>query len=167
MAIDTQASTSQTARLLHHARPQILIWASQDNAGGAGPINPAGLPDGCHPMLMPNPYMPTHNAAIDKRPTRHTSNQSDRDKQVQQQLPKLVAEWQKLTADKPKLPFCYVMYTSGSTGSPAGVCGTETGQYPCRSCSSPCWKDDLAHVVCPASAWLSQHGILMKSVCHE
>ena len=146
MAIDTQAGTLQTASLLQHARPQILLWATPDTAGGAGPIDPAVLPDGCHSMLVPNPYMTAHDTASDKYPTSESSHQSDSDKQVQRRLPELVAEWQKLTAGRPKLPFCYVMYTSGSTGSAAGVCGTETGQYPVACCLTSYWKVDLAYL---------------------
>ena len=33
-------------------------------------------------------------------------------------------------AHLPALPFCYVLYTSGSTGAPKDVCGTEAGVAP-------------------------------------
>lgn len=28
---------------------------------------------------------------------------------------------------RPQLPYCYILFTSGSTGQPLGVCGTEEG----------------------------------------
>lgn len=131
MPMDTQAGSSQIARLLQHSQPQILIWGTPDSAGGVGPIDPSGLPDGCQAVQMPTLHMPPHDPASGKRPSIDTSeHMSDRDKHVQQLLAELVAEWQKLIAGRPKLPFCYVMHTSGSTGTPAGVCGTETGQCP-------------------------------------
>ena len=34
---------------------------------------------------------------------------------------------QQAIAAAPSRPFCYVMYTSGSSGHPKAVCGTEEG----------------------------------------
>lgn len=39
----------------------------------------------------------------------------------------LVNEWQAAVRGGEDLPFCYMMFTSGSTGQPCGVCGTEAG----------------------------------------
>ena len=124
MAIDIQARKAQTAKLLQHGPPCTILWATSDAIGGAGPIDPVGLPDGCQPVQMPT----THTSPPDPASDRQTDS-AYRDKHVQQQLTGLVTNGQELTAGRPKLPFCYVMYTSGSTGSPAGVCGTETGSF--------------------------------------
>lgn len=128
MPIETQAGKAQTAKLLQHAQPKTLIWANADSAGGAGLIDLAVLPAGCQPVQMPNPDILPQNAPDDQASfVRGTSDKSANTEHAHQQLSELVAEWCQLTAGKPWLPFCYVMHTSGSTGSPAGVCGTETG----------------------------------------
>lgn len=105
----------------------MLIWASPESAGGAGPIDPAGFPYGCQPVQMPNSHISPQDTANDQPFTRHAPNNPASAKHLSQQLSDLTIDWQQLTAGKPWLPFCYVMHTSGSTGSPAGVCGTETG----------------------------------------
>lgn len=127
LPIDTDVGKAQTAKLLQHAQPHTLIWASPDVIGGAGLTDLAGLPAGCHPVQIHNPHILPQNAANDQASAKDTSDKSANTKHDHQQLSELVEEWQQQTADKPWLPFCYVMYTSGSTGSPAGVRGTETG----------------------------------------
>lgn len=76
--------------------------------GGAGPppCNP-----GCHQLVVepaePDPS-PTNSAEAGNR----------------------LAEARRAAAaaaHRPLLPFCYVLHTSGSTGAPKGVCGTEAG----------------------------------------
>ena len=127
MPIDTQAGRAQNAKLLHQAQPQVLIWASRESTGGAGPIDPAGLPTGCQPVQMLYPLRSPQEPANDQAATRDAADHSATAKHVGQQLSELLVEWETLTVGKSWLPFCYVMYTSGSTGAPVGVCGTETG----------------------------------------
>ena len=127
LPIDTQAGKAQNEKLLQQAQPHTLIWAGPECTGGAGPFDPAGLSHGCQPVQMPNSLGSLQEPANDQTSTRDIADNSANAKHVSQQLSELAVHWQQLTAGKPWLPFCYVMYTSGSTGSPAGVCGTETG----------------------------------------
>lgn len=132
LPIDTQAGKAQIAKLLQQAQPNVLIWASPDSTGGAGPFDPAGLPTGCQPVQMLNPLRSPQEPANDLASIIDAADNSARAQHVGQQLSELVVKWQKLTAGMCWLPFCYVMYTSGSTGSPVGICGTETG-WPASS----------------------------------
>lgn len=62
-----------------------------------------------------------------------------------------------------RMPWCYVLFTSGSTGQPVGIRGTEQGERPGRGAvvglpSSPCWAGIFTEgevreifIPCPAS----------------
>lgn len=136
LPIDSRAGHAQLAKVLQHAQPCLLIWATPDTQGGAGPVNSPVLPAGCHAIQMQNASESERSPAKAIVSSNEAPDNSDGDKpvfehvhaeHVQQQLATEFAAWQTITAESPKLPFCCVMYTSGSTGTPAGVRGTEAG----------------------------------------
>ena len=134
LPIDTHAGHAQVEKVLQQAQPCTLIWASLSIQGGAGPVDTTRLSAGCHTVQMPALSKSAQGAADAARATAQSSKMPGAEpavaQNVHEQLVQEVADWQAITVDKPQLPFCYVMYTSGSTGSPAGVCGTEAGVEP-------------------------------------
>ena len=142
LPLDPRIGHAQLAKVLQHAQPGLLIWATLDIPGGAGPVDAALLPAGCHAIqmqtateLVHTPYkapLSSNEATDDAHQDKHVFEHVHAE-HVQQQLSREFAAWQNIVAESPKLPFCYVMYTSGSTGTPAGVRGTEAGAL-CAVC---------------------------------
>ena len=116
------------AQTLQHAKPCMLLWADTGVEGGAGPPQIATVPNGCqlfqiHAFAqdLPNaPHNPSLTASADSHMFCSTA--------LRKQLKELFGHWQSVFDSRTQLPFSYVMYTSGSTGQPVGVCGTESGQ---------------------------------------
>ena len=119
LPLDTQTGQHQVTKVLQLAKPSLLLWADPHTEGGAGPLDPAALPDNCIPFQLQGAGLCLSSF--------QTALQTHSPANYKEELAGLYAEWQGLVANSPGLPFCYVLYTSGSTGAPAGVCGTEAG----------------------------------------
>ena len=129
--VDDDNPTAYNNKLVRHANLTGLIWADSTISGGLGPLQ--DLPDTCHSIqfnlettLHPHPGQhPTAFSAANSAIIASTLSVGQQT--FDAELRNLVLAWQQSVDGSSLLPFCYVMYTSGSTGQPLGVCGTEAG----------------------------------------
>lgn len=131
MHISKDNPAAQSMGMLHHAKPWGVIWADTSIKGGFGPL--PGLPHNCQAIQFV-PSIPRHLPPQRHADVLHATDiaQELADKPTSKCktapiLDELVAQWHAAVRGSALLPFCYVMHTSGSTGQPNGVCGTEAG----------------------------------------
>lgn len=115
-------SSPQPAVIQYQAHVPPLQQARQDSSSHPAPSGSNSRPQSAHPQLGITPAAaPDADAAAMLRQTCTDHAPA----QAQASTP---APAQPISAQpSPALPYCYVLYTSGSTGAPLGVCGTEQG----------------------------------------
>ena len=125
----------QLLAVLQKLQPHAVLWAPASIPGGRGPPPPSHCPINVRTLevgsgLLKSKGMPRSGpwgSALSQAAANPTGS-GDAAGALRQHAA-LVSAWHAATHGGPALPFCYVMLTSGTAGSPAAVCGTEHGDF--------------------------------------
>ena len=144
--LDPAWPQQQLLAVLQKLQPQVLLWAPASVSGGRGPPPAAHCPTGVRTVEVASGLLESRamsqSGPWGSAPTQEAADPAGRE-DAAGALPQhaaLVSAWQAATHGGAALPFCYVMLTSGTSGSPAAVCGTEQGAFVYSSCFlfTPC-----------------------------
>ena len=131
--LDPAWPQQQLLAVLQKLQPQVLLWAPASVAGGRGPPPASHCPLNIQLLEVSSGLLKSRvmswSGPWESALTQEAADPAGSDIKpgALQQHAALVSAWQAATHGGPALPFCYVMLTSGTAGSPAAVCGTEQG----------------------------------------
>ena len=147
MPLDPAWPQQQLLAVLRRLQPQALLWAPASASGGRGPPPASHCPVSVRTLEVGSGLLKSRGwsrsgpgGSALTREAADPAGSEDAAGALQRRAA-LVSAWKVATHGGSALPFCYVMLTSGTAGSPAAVRGTERGASAAsalRACTLAC-----------------------------